>query len=170
MPRGNPSPKLAITVHPDVHAGVVGAAAEGVSVSAWMTEAARGALRVREGLAAVGEWEADRNERAVWADHKVRLEAGVVPAVPAPVVAQVSRSPSQVQLRRLLRGCEVVALTEAMAHAAGQLLGRAQSAGVADAVVVQVAAGLRADLVTRDRGDITRLIEAAAVSCQIIDV
>jgi hypothetical protein len=60
MPRGNPSPKLAITVDPDVHAGVVAAAAaEGVSVSAWMTEAARRALRVREGLAAVGEWEAD---------------------------------------------------------------------------------------------------------------
>ena len=56
MPRGNPSPKLAITVDPDVHAGVV---AESVSVSAWMTEAARGALRVREGLAAVGEWEAE---------------------------------------------------------------------------------------------------------------
>jgi hypothetical protein len=60
MPRGNPSPKLAISVDPDVHAGVVAAAAaEGVSVSAWMTEAARAALRVREGLAAVGEWEAE---------------------------------------------------------------------------------------------------------------
>jgi len=60
VPRGNPSPELAITVDPDVHAGVVAAAAaEGVSVSAWMTEAARGALRVREGLAAVGEWEAE---------------------------------------------------------------------------------------------------------------
>jgi hypothetical protein len=60
MPRGNPSPKLAITVDPDVHAGVVAAAAaEGISVSAWMTEAARGALRVRDGLGAVGEWEAE---------------------------------------------------------------------------------------------------------------
>jgi hypothetical protein len=58
MPRGRPSPKLAITVDPDVHAGVVAAAAaEGVSVSAWMTEAARRALVVRDGLAAVAEWE-----------------------------------------------------------------------------------------------------------------
>ena len=113
---------------------------------------------------------ADRNVREVWADHKVRLEAGMVPAVPAPVVAQVSRSPSQVQLRRLLRGCEVVALTEGMAHAAGQLLGRARSADVVDAVVVQVAAGLRADVVTGDRGDITRLVEAVGVSCRVIDV
>lgn len=60
MPRGNPSPKLAITVDPDVHARVVAAAeAEGVSVSAWMTEAARHALKLREGLLAVAEWEAE---------------------------------------------------------------------------------------------------------------
>lgn len=61
MPRGNPSPKLAITVDPDVHAQVVAAAAaDGVSVSAWMTAAARRVLLVREGLAAVAEWEAEQ--------------------------------------------------------------------------------------------------------------
>ncbi len=60
MPRGRPSPKLAITVDPDVHAGVIEAAAEeGVSVSAWMTNAARRALVVRNGLAGVEEWEAE---------------------------------------------------------------------------------------------------------------
>ena len=58
MPRGNPSPKLAITVDAEVHRRVVTAAEEeGVSVSAWMTEAARRALLVRDGLAAVAEWE-----------------------------------------------------------------------------------------------------------------
>ena len=52
--------KLAITVASDVHAEVVRAASEqGVSVSAWMTEAARRALRVRDGLVAVDEWEAE---------------------------------------------------------------------------------------------------------------
>ena len=60
MPRGKPSPKLAITVDPDVHAGVIAAASEeGVSVSAWMTSAARRALLVRDGLKAVAEWEAE---------------------------------------------------------------------------------------------------------------
>lgn len=60
MPRGKPSPKLAITVDPEVHAGVVTAASEeGVSVSAWMTNAARRALLVRAGLKAVAEWEAE---------------------------------------------------------------------------------------------------------------
>jgi hypothetical protein len=61
MPRGRPSPKLAITVDPEVYDRVIAAAAaEGVSVSAWMTEAARRALRVRDGLAAVAEWEAEQ--------------------------------------------------------------------------------------------------------------
>lgn len=60
MPRGNPSPKLAITVDPDVHSGIVAAAqADGLSVSAWMTEAARRALRLRDGLQAVIEWESE---------------------------------------------------------------------------------------------------------------
>ncbi len=58
MPRGDPSPKLAITIDPQVHQGVLAAAArEGLSVSAWITGAAREALRRRAGLAAVAEWE-----------------------------------------------------------------------------------------------------------------
>ena len=58
MPRGNPSPKLAITVDPKIHGKILAAAArDGVSVSAWMTSAAREALRRRAGLAAIAEWE-----------------------------------------------------------------------------------------------------------------
>jgi len=58
MPRGNPSPKLAITIDPEVHDKILAAAArEGVSVSAWMTSAAREALRRRAGLTAVADWE-----------------------------------------------------------------------------------------------------------------
>ncbi len=58
MPRGNPSPKLAITIDPDVHEKVLAAAArDQVSVSAWMTAAARLALQQRAGLAAVALWE-----------------------------------------------------------------------------------------------------------------
>jgi|ERR1022692_853601 hypothetical protein len=112
---------------------------------------------------------ADRSTRQTWADHRVRLEAGVVPAVPAPVIAQVSRSPAQVQLRRLLRGCETIALTEPGAHAAGRLLALAGTSDVVDATVAQTAAELRADVVTADRVDIRRLLQAAEASSQIID-
>ena len=59
MPRGNPAAKLAITVDQDVHARVVRAAHDdNVSVSAWITDAARRVLQIRDGLTAVAEWEA----------------------------------------------------------------------------------------------------------------
>lgn len=58
IPRGNPSPKLAITIDPDVHEDIVAAAArDGLSISAWMTMAAREALQRQAGLAAVARWE-----------------------------------------------------------------------------------------------------------------
>jgi hypothetical protein len=58
VPRGNPSPKIAITVDPKVHERILAAAArDGVSVSAWMTTAARETLQRRAGLAAVALWE-----------------------------------------------------------------------------------------------------------------
>jgi predicted nucleic acid-binding protein len=113
---------------------------------------------------------ADRNVRQVWADHRIRLEAGIIPVVPAPVVAQVSRSSAQVQLRRLLRGCEIMPLTEQKAHAAGELMGRAATRDVVDAVVAQTAADLHADVVTGDRADIRRLLQTAGAASQIIEV
>jgi hypothetical protein len=79
MPRGAPAPKLAITVDSDVHAKVLRAAAEdNVSVSAWMTAAARRWLTVRDGLKAVGEWE---NEHGALSEEELeaakrRLTAG----------------------------------------------------------------------------------------------
>ncbi len=58
MPRGNPSVKLTITVDPEVHKNILAAAArDGLSVSAWITLAARETLRRQAGLAAVAEWE-----------------------------------------------------------------------------------------------------------------
>ncbi len=58
MPRDSPSPKLAITMDPEIHGQVRAAAArDRVSVSVWITNAAREALRRRAGLAAVALWE-----------------------------------------------------------------------------------------------------------------
>lgn len=70
MPRGSPAIKIAMTVDPMVHAQVVRAArADRVSVSRWMTDAARSALRIRDGLAAVAEWEA---EHGAFSDEEMR--------------------------------------------------------------------------------------------------
>ena len=113
---------------------------------------------------------AERNDRKLWADHRVRLETGVVPVVPAPVVAQVSRSPRQAQLRRLLRGCEVLALDESTAHAVGRLLGRSGTADIVDATVVTMAIAEQAQIVTSDRDDVSRLANAAGARLVIIEV
>jgi PIN domain len=111
---------------------------------------------------------ADRNDRTFWADHKVRLEQNTVPAVPAAVVAQVSRSPRQASLRRVLRGCDVVVLDEATAHRAGTLLAESGTCDVVDATVVAVARPRRAAIVTSDRPDIDRLLGAHVLP--IVDV
>ena len=86
MPRGNPSPKLAITIDPDIHENILAAAArEGVSVSAWMTSAARDALRRRAGLAAVELWEKQHGrfttDEMDEARRKVRAQLGTSPKV-----------------------------------------------------------------------------------------
>ena len=104
---------------------------------------------------------ANRNERRAWAEHKVRLELGLVPLVPAPVVAQVSRSPQQAQLRRFLTGCVVVPLGEAEAHEAGRLLGITKTSDVVDAVVVTTALRQNATILTSDPGDMKRLVRAS---------
>ena len=104
---------------------------------------------------------ADRNERRAWAEHKARLELGVVPLVPAPVIAQVSRSPRQAQLRRFLTGCVVVPLGEVEAHEAGRLLAATKTSDVVDAVVVTTAIRQKATILTSDPDDIERLVRAS---------
>ncbi len=102
---------------------------------------------------------AERNDRSVWADHRIRLELGAVPTTTAPVVAQVSRSPRQVQLRRFLRGCEIVAFSPYQADEVGTLLGGAGASDVVDAHVVVIAAAAGAPVLTSDPDDLRRLAD-----------
>ena len=100
---------------------------------------------------------AERHDRAVWADHRARLELGIVPVTTAPVVAQVSRSARQVELGRFLRGCDVVAFAPAQGHAVGALLAAAGATDVVDAHVVLVAGALGADVLSSDTHDLSPL-------------
>ncbi|MGD9705169.1 MAG: twitching motility protein PilT [Acidimicrobiia bacterium] len=100
---------------------------------------------------------ADRSDRRVWAEHRVRLELGVVPTTTAPVVAQVSRSPHQVQLRRFLRGCAVVAFDADQAHPVGAFLASAGTADVVDAHLAIVAAQTGSTVLTSDPIDMRHL-------------
>lgn len=100
---------------------------------------------------------ADRNDREVWADHRVRLEGGLVPVTTAPVVAQVSRSPRQAQLRRFLRGCSIASFLADEAHPVGALLGASGTSDVIDAHVVLTAASASAAVLTSDPEELRRL-------------
>lgn len=102
---------------------------------------------------------ADRNDRDVWAEHRVRLEGGVVPVTTAPVVAQVSRSPRQAQLRRFLRGCDIVGFTREEPHEVGALLSRAEASDVVDAHVVLIASRGWSTVLTSDERDLQRLAD-----------
>jgi predicted nucleic acid-binding protein len=113
---------------------------------------------------------ADRSERRIWAEHRVRLERGIAPLVASPVVAQASRSVKQVQMRRLLRGCEIVPFDEASAHAAGFLLGKTRTNDVVDASVAVLASKYSADVVSDDSEDIRRLLDAARAKVSILEI
>lgn len=100
---------------------------------------------------------ADRSNRAVWADHRARLEAGVVPITTAPVVAQASRSPRQVPLRLFLRGCDVLAFAAPEAHEIGALLAKSGTSDVVDAHIAVVAAQTGSVVITSDPDDLRHL-------------
>ena len=89
MPRGNPSPKLAITIDPDIHENILAAAArDRVSVSAWITSAAREALQRRAGLAAVALWGKQHGrltaEEMIEARRNVRAQSRTSPTIRRP--------------------------------------------------------------------------------------
>lgn len=102
---------------------------------------------------------AESNDRRIWAEHRARLEFGIEPVTTAPVVAQVSRSPRQVQLRRFLRGCRLVALTPDDAHRIGTLLAATGSSDVVDAHVALVASDERTDIWTSDPENLRSLAQ-----------
>ena len=113
---------------------------------------------------------AERDDRRMWAEHRLRLEHDIVPVVPTVVVAQVSRSPRRAQLHRLLRGCDVAVLTAATAHEAGAVLGASGTSDVIDAVVATEARRRSAAIVTSDRADVARLLGAAGVRLEIVEI
>jgi hypothetical protein len=106
---------------------------------------------------------AEKNDRAFVAQHETLLVARVRPLVPAGVLAQAWHTrPSAAVLHRVLRGCEIVTLTEERAKAASELCRRAGSHDVVDASVVLAAVEhLDAPILTDDLGDIGKLVEAS---------
>jgi hypothetical protein len=103
---------------------------------------------------------AEANRRDVWALHARALARGILPLVPAVVLAQGWRGGPQAQLSRLFRGCRIEPLTEARARSAGRACALSHTADVVDAAVV-VGALARGDLVvTSDPDHLLRIAQA----------
>jgi hypothetical protein len=113
---------------------------------------------------------ADRDDRRMWILHRRLLQRGQTPTVPAGVLAQAWRGGPQPLLSRLVAGCQIEALTEALARSAGTLLAGARRADVIDATVV-VGASSRGDSVfTSDRGALEALSAGIPRRIGIVDV
>jgi hypothetical protein len=113
---------------------------------------------------------AERSDRALWADHRARLELGTVPLSTGPVVAQVSRSGRQAQLRRFLRGCDVVSFLAEEAHEVGVLAGKSGSPDVVDVHLVVVAHRAGAGVVSGDEADLSPIVAALPAPVPILPV
>ncbi len=113
---------------------------------------------------------AEKNVRLLWALHLAALRRGVIPAVPAGVLAEAWRGGPQVQVSRLLKGCVVEPLAETQARAVGVL---AAVSGLDDTVDLAVVEGAlrRGDaVVTSNRTHIEQAARAAGRTIAIHDV
>ena len=113
---------------------------------------------------------AERGDRRLWALHRRTLERGVVPCVPAGVLAQGWHGGPRPQMSRMLAGCRVEDLDETRARSAGAACAVAGTSDVVDAAVI-VGAAARADLVvTSDAADLSRLRDALGVELQLHEI
>jgi hypothetical protein len=98
---------------------------------------------------------ADRRDSVMWTRHLTLLRHGTVPTVPAVVVAQAWRSPRQVALTRLIKGCYQEEFTAATARAVGARAARTRHGDVVDLAVAEGAVH-RGDVVfTSDPADLS---------------
>ena len=110
---------------------------------------------------------AERNDRRIWALHRRALERGIVPTVPAGVLAQGWRGGPQTQMSRVLSGCRIEPFDEPRARSAGAACGIAGTSDVVDAAVVVGAAARNDIIVSSDPRDLKRLSDALRVTIRL---
>lgn len=113
---------------------------------------------------------AEAGDPHMWRRHRDALEQGLLPTVPAAVLAQVWRGGPQALLSRFLTGCEIETLDDVRARAAGELCALSRTADTTDAAVVVGAVARRDVVVTSDRRDIRRLAAALGAKVETIAV
>ncbi|MGI8517741.1 MAG: twitching motility protein PilT [Acidimicrobiia bacterium] len=93
-----------------------------------------------------------------------------MPVTTAPVLAQVSRSGQQAQLRRFLRGCHVEPFRPEDAHEVGRVAGKAAVNDVVDVHIVVIAHRRRFGIVTSDDDDLRSIVDALGATIPLLPV
>jgi hypothetical protein len=107
---------------------------------------------------------AERDDRIMWSLHRAALGRGLLPTVPAGVLAEGWRGGPQANLSRLLQGCDVEDLTRARARAVGTLAARANHDDIVDVSVVEGAVRRNHAVVTSNLGHIRKVATAAGAN------
>lgn len=111
---------------------------------------------------------AQRAERQMWARHRALLMRRNVPTVPTPALAQAWRGGGrQAMLARLLDGCRIEPLDDDQARSVGRLLGRAGTADIVDATIVEGALRRRDVVVSSDEVDLQAIASAVGRHLEI---
>jgi hypothetical protein len=113
---------------------------------------------------------AERDNRLMWALHRAAIARGLLPTVPAGVLAEAWRGGPQPRLSSLLKGCRIEELGEQQARQVGMLIARS---GLVDTVDVAVAEGAMRRLdavVTSNRAHIEQVVDSVNQRIVIHDV
>ena len=111
---------------------------------------------------------AERNDRSTWEFHADTLSRGVMPTVPAGVLAQAWRGGPQPLLSRFLKGCRIEVLDERLARQVGSGCRRSGLTDVVDMSVV-VGAQERGDVVgTGNRKDVAPLAQSLGMAVRLV--
>ena len=111
---------------------------------------------------------AERNNRRMWALHAGYLAEEVIPAVPAPVLAEAWRGGSrQASLVRFLRMCDIEPMSEDLARHVGVLAGKSGHDDIVDVAVVEGAIRRGDAIVTSNVTHIRKVAEAARAELRV---
>ena len=111
---------------------------------------------------------ADRNNRRMWALNAGYLAAEVIPAVPAPVLAEAWRGGArQASLVRFLRMCDIEPMSEDLARHVGVLAGKSGHDDIVGVAVVEGAIRRGDAIVTSNVTHIRKVAEAARAELRI---
>jgi hypothetical protein len=113
----------------------------------------------------------ERRKDTFWRAHRRTLAAGILPLVPAAVLAEAWRGGPAPLLSNLLRGTDIISLDASAARRAGVLQGLAGgSISAVDATVVELAMRTNGAIMTSDPVDIGRLVSVSGMAIPIVSI